>query len=87
MKELPAMGAFLLWAHRRDLNLRRSERKENAERFSELASPPAIRFSDPGQDFRLAETPRAKYGKYEYCHKGGCISESHFCNCYATDVR
>ena len=28
-------------SHRRDLNLRRSERKENAERFSELASPPA----------------------------------------------
>ena len=35
------MGAFLLWAHRGDLNLRRSERKENASVFSELARTPA----------------------------------------------
>ena len=33
MKELPAMGAFLLWAHRGDLDPRKSERKEYAERF------------------------------------------------------
>ena len=35
------MGAFLLWAHHGDLNLRRSERKENASVFSELARTPA----------------------------------------------
>ena len=53
------MGAFLLWAHRGDLNLRRSERKENAERFQRAgesagrrAKPVRIREADTRTSFR-----------------------------------